>query len=84
MSLPGMVAEFKSLDGKPLGKYVLSHRMYIERNPAFKQDIAIDGKNYKMMLRNRRDYLYSIGSNTPVEVKLIDFRHDYLSWDFSC
>ena len=76
VSLPGMIAEFKSLDGKPLGKYVLSHRMYIERNPAFAQDIEVDGKTKKLMFRNRRDYLYSRGTNTPVEIKLIDFRHD--------
>lgn len=76
VSLPGMIAEFKSLDGKPLGKYALSHRMYIERNPAFAQDIEIDGETKKLMFRNRRDYLYSRGTNTPVEVKLIDFRHD--------
>ncbi|MCM8532352.1 MAG: cytochrome c biogenesis protein ResB [Lentisphaeraceae bacterium] len=77
VSLPGMIVEFKSLDGsKELGKYILSHRMYIEKNPAFSQDITIDGKVKKLMLRNKRDYLYSIGSTQPVEIKLIDFRHD--------
>ena len=28
------------------------------------------------MLRNEREYLYSIGSDKPVQMKLIDFRHD--------
>jgi hypothetical protein len=76
VSLPGLIAEFKSLDDKPLGKYMLSHRMYIERNPAFEQEISIGDKSHKLMFRNRRDYLYSKDSKKPVSIKLIDFRHD--------
>lgn len=76
VSLPGMIAEFRSFDGKSLGKYALSHRMYIERNPAFAQDIEVDGETKKLMFRNKRDYLYSMGAQKPVEIKLVDFRHD--------
>ena len=38
--------------------------------------MSVGDKKFNMMFRNKREYLYSIGSKQPVRVKLIDFRHD--------
>ncbi len=35
-----------------------------------------EGKTISLALRNKRDYLYSSGSEQPFSIKLIDFRYD--------
>ena len=76
MDIPGMEIEFRDKAGKPLGKYIFSLMMYMQGTKEYYQQITIDGKEYDLMLRNKRDYIYSIGSKKPVRVKLVDFRHD--------
>ena len=73
-NVPASDIEFKDKSGKMLGRFIFSLRLY--RNDAFKQEIEVDGKKYLLTFRNKRDYIYSIGSNKPVRIKLIDFRHD--------
>lgn len=76
MDLPAMEIEFKDKSGKAIGKYIFSLRMYLENNKSFEQELSVGDKKFNMMFRNKREYLYSIGSKQPVRVKLIDFRHD--------
>ena len=76
MDIPAMEVEFRDKSGKALGKYIFSVIMYMQGTSEFFQDITIGEKKYNLMMRNKREYLYSIGSKKPVRVKLIDFRHD--------
>ena len=76
MDVPGMEVEFRDKAGKSLGKYIFSVIMYMQGTSEFFQDITVDDKKFNLMMRNKRQYLYSIGSSKPVRLKLIDFRHD--------
>jgi hypothetical protein len=75
MSMPGIIVQFRKND-KDLGKYALAQAFYLARKSELAQSIKIDDKEYNLMFRNRREYLYSRDSKTPVRVSLIDFRHD--------
>ena len=76
MDIPAMEVEFRDKSGKSLGKFAFSVIMYMQGTSEFIQSFTLDGKKYDLMMRNKREYLYSIGSSTPVRVKLVDFRHD--------
>ena len=76
IDVPAMEVEFKDKSGKEIGKFIFSVLFYIQGDDEYVQNITVDGKEYNLMLRNKRDYLYSIGSTKPVRVKLVDFRHD--------
>ena len=76
INIPAMVAEFRTKDGKSLGKYMFSVIMYLQGTKEFYQEITVDGKTYNVMLRNKRDYIFSMGSKKPIRVKLVDFRFD--------
>lgn len=76
MDIPAMEMEFRDKSGKALGKFAFSVIMYMQGTDDFIQHVTVGEKKYNLMMRNKREYLYSIGSSKPVRVKLIDFRHD--------
>jgi len=73
---PGMELELRGKDGSEMGRYIFSILLYLQRDSNYIQKVSVDGKSLGLMLRNERDYLYSMGSENPVRIKLLDFRHD--------
>lgn len=75
VNTPAFEIEFKDKEEKPLGTYIFSLLMY-DKDSTYNQQITVGDKTLNLMFRNKREYLYSKGSTQPVQIKLIDFRHD--------
>lgn len=71
--IPGAEITFRDKEGNEFATMLVSLDLYYR---SYKQRLAMDRHYFDVMLRPKREYLYSSGSEDPFSIKLLDFRFD--------